>query len=72
LVESLEIHRVCERRNKGGEKVFTVWMGMDAGEMIEEREDRGKRVRSFTVGPWVSLGQHRSNRCGAPVRPVTP
>jgi hypothetical protein len=63
LVESLEINRFCERRKKGGEKVFTVWMGMDAGKMIRREKIGGKRVRSLTIGPWVSFGRYWSDRC---------
>jgi hypothetical protein len=39
LVESSNLQKGCERWKKGGERVLTVWMGMNASEMIEERED---------------------------------
>jgi hypothetical protein len=39
MAESSNLQKGCERWKKGGERVLTVWMGMNASEMIEERED---------------------------------
>jgi hypothetical protein len=52
--------KIGGRREKGGSPRFEE--EEELGEMIEERERKGKRIDPFAMAPQVALGRHRSDR----------
>jgi hypothetical protein len=57
-----------KRDEKGCLRFWRGWMLVNKG---GERREEVKELILFTVGPWVEVGRHRSDRWRASVRLVT-